>query len=155
MLISSYFFLMEFTQSAALFLVPIAVGLLTELIKFVNYIRKYGWDINYSIAYGHMPSAHTAYVASLVTTMWVFEGYRSPVFAIALIMAIIVIMDALRLRVYIGQNAQYVNSIIKHLNLDEKEFPALKERVGHKPAEVVVGAICGILLTLVITTFLI
>jgi hypothetical protein len=144
---------MEFTQSAALFLIPIAVGLITEGIKFINYIRKYGWNIDYSIAYGHMPSAHTAYVVSLVTTMWIFEGYRSPTFAIALIMAIIVIMDALRLRVYMGQQAHYINGIVKHLNLDEQLFAPLKERVGHKPKEVFIGAIFGVILTLLFTAF--
>jgi acid phosphatase family membrane protein YuiD len=141
------------TYSAELFLIPIAVGLITEGMKFLNYIRKYGWNINYSIAYGHMPSAHTAYVLSLVTTMWIFEGYNSSAFAIALIMAIIVIMDALRLRVYMGQYAQHINSIVKHLNLDEKEFPILKERVGHKPEEVVVGALCGVVLTFIFAAF--
>ncbi len=145
----------EFTQSIALFLIPIAVGLITESIKFLNYIRKYGWDINYSIAYGHMPSAHTAYVVSLVTTMWLFEGYRSPTFAIALIMAIIVIMDALRLRVYIGQYAEHINRLVQQLKLDENQFPKLKERVGHKPEEVAVGALCGIFLTLLIFAFVV
>lgn len=145
---------MEFTQSTALFIIPIAVGLTTEVIKFINYIRKHGWNLNYSIAYGHMPSAHTAYVISLVTTMWLFEGYKSPVFAIALIMAIIVIMDALRLRVYMGQHAQYINDVIQYLNLDEKQFPRLKERVGHKPEEVIVGAIVGVILTIVFSAFL-
>lgn len=144
---------MEFTQSVALFIIPITVGLTTEIIKFINYTRKYGWNINYSIAYGHMPSAHTAYVTSLVTTMWLFEGYRSPVFAIALIMAIIVIMDALRLRVYMGQHAQYINEIIQHLDIDESRFPRLKERVGHKPEEVAVGAICGVILTIIFSAF--
>jgi uncharacterized protein len=145
---------MEFTQSIALFLIPIAVGITTELIKFINYIRKHGFDINYSIAYGHMPSAHTAYVTSLVTTMWLFEGYRSPVFAISLIMAIIVIMDAVRLRVYMGQYAQHINHLVEHFNLSEEEFPKLKERVGHKPEEVIVGALCGIGFTMLIFAFL-
>ncbi|MDD5083830.1 MAG: divergent PAP2 family protein [Candidatus Moranbacteria bacterium] len=145
---------MIFTHSVALFVIPIAVGIITEGIKFLNYIRKHGWNINYSIAYGHMPSAHTAYVLSLVTTMWIFEGYHSSAFAIAFIMAIIVIMDALRLRVYMGQYAKHINDIVTHLNLDPDKFPALKERVGHKPAEVVVGALCGIVLTLLITAFI-
>lgn len=144
---------MEFTQSAALFIIPIAVGLITEMIKFINYVRKYGWDINYSIAYGHMPSAHTAYVISLVTTMFIFEGFRSPTFAVAFIMAVIVIMDALRLRVYMGQHAQYINNIVHHLNLDEEQFPTLKERVGHTPSEVIGGAVCGIILTLLFAAF--
>jgi acid phosphatase family membrane protein YuiD len=139
---------MELTQAAVLFLIPIAVGLITEVIKFLNYIRKHGWDIGYSILDGHMPSAHTAYVASLVTTMWLYEGYQSSAFAISLIMAIIVVTDALRLRAHVGHQAEYINNIVTQLKLDTTQFPRLKERVGHKPKEVFVGALCGIALTL-------
>jgi acid phosphatase family membrane protein YuiD len=130
-----------------MFLIPIAVGVLAEIVKFLNFARKYGWNWRYSIAYGHMPSAHTAFVTSTVTTIGFYEGINSPAFALALILAIIVIMDALRLRVYMGQHAQYINNLIHKLNFSEEEFPRLKERVGHKPEEVVIGAIFGILLT--------
>lgn len=131
-----------------LFLVPILVGVVTEAIKFANYCRKYGWDIRYSLTYGHMPSAHTAFVASLVTTVAFVDGFSTTSFAIALSLAIIVIFDALRLRVYMGEHAQYLNALTKELKLDETRFARLKERVGHKPEEVAVGALVGILLTL-------
>ena len=130
------------------FLVPVLVAVLTEAIKFANYCRKYGWDIRYSIAYGHMPSAHTAFVASLVTTVALEDGFEKTTFAIALTLAIIVIFDALRLRVYMGEHARFLNSLVKELRLDETKYPRLKERVGHKPEEVAVGALVGILLTL-------
>lgn len=135
-------------QSILIFLIPVLVGILTEAIKFANYCRKYGWDIRYSIAYGHMPSAHTAFVLSLVTTVSLVDGFTTTSFAIALILAIIVIFDALRLRVYMGEHAQYLNALSKELKLDETRFPRLKERVGHKPEEVAVGALVGIFLTL-------
>jgi len=147
---------MEFTQSVTLFLVPIIVFFVTEIVKIVNYIRKYGRNASYfSLLDGHMPSAHTAYVSSLVTMMWLFEGYRSPSFAVSLILATIVITDALKLRAHVGHQAEYLNHIVRHLNLDAKEFPPLKIHVGHKPKEVAVGAVFGILLTLVITAFLV
>ena len=131
-----------------LFLVPILVVIITEGIKFANYCRKHGWDLRYSIAYGHMPSAHTAFVASLVTTVALVDGFTQTSFAIALTLAIIVIFDALRLRVYMGEHARYLNNLTKELKLDESNFPRLKERVGHKPEEVGVGALVGIFLTL-------
>jgi acid phosphatase family membrane protein YuiD len=139
----------ELTQSVALFLVPIAVGITTEIIKFVNYIRKHGWHNDYSIVDGHMPSAHTAYITSLVTIVYLFEGYRSSSFAVALVMAIIVITDALRLRAHVGRQAETINRIVNTLSLNTNDFPHLKERVGHRPAEVAVGAVCGALLTVV------
>lgn len=131
-----------------LFLVPILVGIITEGIKFANYCRKHGWDLRYSIAYGHMPSAHTAFVSSLVTTVALIDGFTKTSFAIALTLAIIVVFDALRLRVYMGEHARYLNNLTKELKLDESNFPRLKERVGHKPEEVAVGALVGIFLTL-------
>jgi acid phosphatase family membrane protein YuiD len=141
---------METLASYGTFLIPIVVGVSAEIVKFFNYCRKYGWDIRYSIAYGHMPSAHTAFVVSLVTTVAMREGLHSPSFGVVVVMAVIVIMDALRLRVYMGQHAHYINELIHKLGYDEKEFPRLKERVGHKPSEVAGGAVFGFLLTLAI-----
>lgn len=130
------------------FLVPITVGILAEIVKFLNHWRKHGWDPSYSIAYGHMPSAHTAFVTSLATTVGALDGIGSSAFGVALCFAIIVIMDALRLRVYMGEHAAYINRLITDLRLDESQFPRLKERVGHKPSEVIVGAIFGFIVTL-------
>lgn len=145
---------MEFFLSYSMFLVPILVGLLAEVVKFINFARKYGWNWSYSVAYGHMPSAHTAFVASTVTTLGFFEGIDSSVFALALILAIIVVMDALRLRVYMGQHAHYINQLIHKLEYSEEEFPRLKERVGHKPEEVAVGAVFGIVVTWLLFYFI-
>lgn len=131
-----------------LFLVPMLVGVTTEGIKFANYCRKHGWNLRYSITYGHMPSAHTAFVASLVTTVALFDGFSTTSFAIAIAFASIVIFDALRLRVYMGEHAHFLNTLAQELKLDENRFPRLKERVGHKPEEVAVGALVGVFLTL-------
>ena len=129
------------------FLVPITVGVLAELVKFINHWHKHGWDITYSIAYGHMPSAHTAFVVSLATTIGLRDGWHTPIFGLAFCFMVLVVMDALRLRVYMGEHAVYINRLITKLNLEQSEFPHLKERVGHKPIEVTAGAVFGIVLT--------
>jgi acid phosphatase family membrane protein YuiD len=133
--------------TAVFFIVPITVGFLAELTKFLNHWRKHGWDISYSIAYGHMPSAHTAFVVSVVTTIGLRSGWHSDVFGLAVCFAVLVIIDALRLRVYMGQHAEYLNHLIVKFGFPESEFPRLKERVGHKPLEVLAGAVFGIILT--------
>lgn len=139
-----------FSEPILLFLIPAVVAIITEIVKFVLYSMKHGFDMRYSLAYGHMPSAHTAFVTSLVTTVAFFDGFSNVSFAIAFTLAVIVIFDALRLRVYMGDHARYLNTIVKELKMDESQFPRLKERVGHKPEEVAVGAVVGILLTLFI-----
>lgn len=145
---------MDFFFLYGAFIIPILVGLLAEVVKFINFARKYGWNWSYSVTYGHMPSAHTAFVASTVTTLGFLEGIDSTVFALALILAIIVVMDALRLRVYMGQHAHYINQIIHKLGYSEEEFPRLKERVGHKPEEVAAGAVFGVVITWLILRLL-
>jgi len=124
-------------------LIPVAVFILATLIKLVIHWRKHGFDLSYSIAYGHMPSGHTAFVTALVTTLGVVEGWHSPIVGLAICFAILVILDALRLRVWMGEHAIQLNHLIAKLGYDAQEFPHLKERIGHTPAEVLAGAILG------------
>lgn len=141
---------MEITFTGELFLIPIAAGIAAELVKFLNQWRKHGWNIGYAVAYGHMPSAHTSFVISVVTVIGFTQGTNSPIFALAVAFATIVIFDAVRLRVFLGDHARHINQIVEDLKLDPEKFPRLKERVGHKPIEVLAGAIFGFLFTLLL-----
>jgi acid phosphatase family membrane protein YuiD len=135
---------------AVFILVPVTSFALATLIKLITHWRKHGFDLNYSIAYGHMPSGHTAFVTSLVVTIGIVEGWHTPVFGLAFCFAVLVILDALRLRVWMGEHAMYINRLITKLNLDETEFPHLKERIGHKPTEVLAGAILGFSVSIIL-----
>jgi acid phosphatase family membrane protein YuiD len=131
-------------------IIPVAVFGLATLIKLIVHWRKHGFDLNYSIAYGHMPSGHTAFVTALVMTIGLREGWHSPVFGLAVCFAIIVILDALRLRVWMGEHATQINHLIAKLGYDAQEFPHLKERIGHRPEEVAAGALLGLVATLIL-----
>lgn len=135
-----------------IFLIPLAVGLLAQVTKFIYFGLRHGWDWRYSVTYGHMPSAHTAFVTSLVTTIALFEGIHTPAFAVAVVFAILVIFDALRLRVYMGEHAVMLNKIVKELKLPARKFPRIKERVGHKPEEVAGGALFGAVVTWILAS---
>jgi acid phosphatase family membrane protein YuiD len=140
------------------FLIPIFVGAFIHLIKFVLYYVRHGYNfklaIEHGLTYGHMPSSHTGFAVALITSVGYYEGIGTGSFAVALALAIIIIDDAIRLRIQMGDQARYMNIVTKHLGLDEKEFPRLKERVGHRKNEVIVGAILGFLFTLGIIKFL-
>jgi acid phosphatase family membrane protein YuiD len=71
----------------------------------------------------------------------------SGAFAVAVILAFIVIDDAVRLRMYLGDQGRYLNMLVQQLNISEKQFPRLKERVGHRVSEVIVGGILGFIMT--------
>lgn len=131
----------------AVFLVPIFVGIITQLVKFVIYSLRHGWDIRYAMTHGHMPSAHTAFSVALVTSIGYYEGVHTGSFAMAVAFAFIVIDDAARLRMYMGDQGRYLNMLVQQLNVDESNFPRLKERMGHRVSEVIVGAVFGLILT--------
>jgi uncharacterized protein len=145
---------MENLTQYNVFLIPIVVGTVVQTVKFVLYSMKHGWDWNYFMTHGHMPSAHTAFVISVVTSIGYYEGLASGAFAVAVALAIIVIDDAARLRMYMGDQGRYLNMLIRQLNVSEEQFPRLHERMGHRVSEVIVGGILGVILTLILAKVL-
>lgn len=140
--------LMKFITPYAIFLIPIAVGIIVQIIKFILYSIKHGFDIHYVFTHGHMPSAHTAFAISIVTSIGYFEGITDGAFAVAIALAFLIIDDATRLRMILGDQGRYLNMLIEQLNISEQQYPRLKERTGHRVSEVAVGAILGFLLTM-------
>lgn len=132
-----------------IFIIPIVVVFVTQTVKFIIYGIRHGWDWSYAITHGHMPSAHTAFVVSLITSVGFYEGTTSGSFAVAVVLALIVIDDSMRVRAYMGDQGRYLNRLVEQLHIEEK-FPRLKERVGHRLSEVIVGAIFGFALTMLL-----
>jgi len=121
---------------------------LAQLIKLpLNYAVRHEWDWSLLIAAGGMPSSHSALVMGVSTAVGLQEGWTSPLFAIAFIVAMIVIYDATGVRRHAGDHARVLNLMIDELltghPLAEKE---LKEVLGHTPREVIAGVLLGILI---------
>ena len=106
-------------------------------------------DLKFLLISGHMPSAHTAFVVSITIVAAFFDGIYSTAFAISFVFSYIVVYDALKIRTNIGYNGRALNKLIQEIpNIEKKNYPILRERVGHKPLEVLVGAILGFILTI-------
>jgi len=134
-------------------IIPILVGGITQITKYIFYTLRHGWNLHYIMTHGHMPSAHTAFIISLTSSVGYYSGITSGAFTVAVALAIIVIDDAARLRVYMGDQGRYLNMLVRQLDIEEK-FPRLKERMGHRISEVIVGAIYGLLLTFILIQIL-
>ena len=136
------------------FLIPLLVGLATQFSKrFFN--RSWKSEMNDSVRhlphYGGMPSAHSAFAFSMVTLVGYTAGITSPVFAVAVVLAIIILDDALRMRIFLGRHGQALVRLISLLPKEEqKAFPPLEKQLGHKPIEAIVGALIGVVLTIVL-----
>ena len=101
---------------------------------------------------GGMPSSHSATVCALATSTCIYYGAQSFEFAIATILAIIVMYDAMGVRRETGIQAKVLNEMIQLFTDMGSEMTAqekLKEFVGHTPLQVLAGAILGIAVALV------
>ncbi len=131
--------------------IPILVGVITQLTKFVLFSFKHGIKWNYLLTHGHMPSAHSAFAISVLMTTIYVDGVNSGSFVVATALGFLILDDALRLRMYLGDQGRYLNMLVKNLveetKLEKKDFPRLKERIGHHKSEVIVGLIYGAILT--------
>jgi hypothetical protein len=145
---------MDIIKPYYIFLLPMFVGAIVQITKFIVYSIKHGWDIQYAMTHGHMPSAHTGFIVSLVTSIGYYAGMDSGAFAVSVALAIIVIDDAARLRMYMGDQGRYLNMLIRQLDIDESKFPRLHERMGHRISEVIVGGILGFVLTIIFARLL-
>lgn len=107
---------------------------------------------------GGMPSSHSATVCAFATASCIKYGASSFEFGISLILALIVMYDAMGVRRETGIQAKLLNEILdifaemgrKELSPDEK----LKEFVGHTPLQVLAGALLGILIAIPICSLI-
>jgi len=132
----------------SLIVIPILVTMVTQIIKLITDGIPFNLTWQHLMAdYGGMPSAHAAFVVSLLTLVGIRDGLDSTGFAIAFAVMIIVIRDAVGFRMEIGKNAVLTNTLAKEI------FPAnpeiqVTERIGHTMSQVMAGLAVGILLTL-------
>lgn len=122
--------------------IPFSIAIITQLIKFSIAIIKNKGNIKELWAYGGMPSSHASLTFSLATLVYLINGI-SVNFLIALVFTFVVVRDAAGLRQEISKHSKIINS----LNTD-KSLPKLNERIGHSPFQLSVGAVIGIILTI-------
>ena len=97
-----------------------------------------------------MPSSHSAVVTSITTLIGKYQGVGSPIFALSLIVALVVMYDACGVRRAAGKQARLLNKIIETPGLTRVQVTEkLQEVLGHTPIQVFVGALIGIIAGLI------
>ncbi len=100
---------------------------------------------------GGMPSSHSAVVTGLATMIGKSQGIESPMFALSVVFAFVVMYDAAGIRRAAGKQAKLLNKIVETPGLSGVQVSEkLVEVLGHTPTQVLVGAIIGILVGLII-----
>ncbi len=127
--------------------IPILLWLAIQSFKVAwDLITTKKFNFKRILGAGGMPSSHSAVVTSLATLIGKSEGFNSPIFALALIFACIVMYDAAGVRRAAGKQAQLLNKIINTPGLSGLQVQEkLVEVLGHTPTQVFVGALIGII----------
>lgn len=119
-----------------------------QVIKFfVNLVVEGTRDWHYLLTGGGMPSSHSATVCACAAAVACLYGWSSPLFAIAAVLAAVVMYDAANVRRAAGEQARILNYMME--NWDQLK-PAdlfgrhLKELIGHTPLQVLMGALLGV-----------
>ena len=132
-------------------IIPTIAWATVQLFKFItDTIKNKRVNFKRLVETGGMPSSHSATVTSLMTAIGLSEGFSSPIFAVSFVFSIIVMYDAAGVRRAAGKQATILNQLInsKQVYVDTNE--KLKELLGHTPFQVFVGAIYGIVLSIIL-----
>jgi len=124
----------------------IAWGLAQALKLPIEYALTRTWDWSLLLRAGGMPSSHSALVSAAAHAIGLTEGFDSPIFALAIAIAMVVIYDATGIRRQAGRHAEIINAMVRDLveghPLRQEQ---LREVLGHSPFEAFVGLVMGIL----------
>ena len=120
-----------------------------QVLKTIIYaLMHHTLDLTRIFGDGGMPSGHSATVCAVATSAGIIYGLDSFPFAISVIVAIIVMHDAMGVRLETGKQAKLLNEFIDlfaKLEQPLSDQEKLKELVGHTPLQVCMGGLLGIL----------
>lgn len=133
--------------------VPFIAWAVSQFIKFFLALIRGEGNIRYLYASGGMPSVHSATVCSLTTWALIDGGASSPLFGITAVFAGIVMYDSFGVRRSAGEHAKAINQLINDLSRNgglknANDYREMREMLGHKPLEVLVGAMLGIVIAI-------
>lgn len=126
--------------------------LLAQCIKLILHVfRTRRFDPAFLLRLGGMPSSHAATVAAVALSVGLRTDFEGPLFAVALTLALVVMVDAQSVRRAAGEQARLLNQIVDEL-FREHHFSQQKlvELLGHTPLEVLLGVALGVVTTLLV-----
>jgi len=129
-------------------IISLCAWAISQLAKiFVVLVKQRRLDFQ-TFVNGGMPSSHSATVSALAVSVGIASGFNSVEFAIATILALVVMFDAASVRRWVGKQAIVLNRLAKEIKfrrpVTELEHD-LREIVGHTPFQVIVGSLLGII----------
>ena len=129
---------------------PFLVWFCIQLFKVIyELVKTKKFNFKRIMGAGGMPSSHTGVVTTVATLIGKNEGFDTPIFALSLAFAMVVMYDAAGVRRAAGKQATLLNKIVETPGLSGVQVQEkLVEVLGHTPLQVIVGAAIGIVVGL-------
>ena len=134
--------LQEVLDNASLAWGLAACGIAQLSKLFIELIQHRRWRPAVLIETGGMPSSHSALVTGTAACVGWTLGFDHPLFALAAMIAFVVMYDASGIRRAAGFTAERVTALPAELWQESFEKP-LKESLGHSRLQVLVGSLIG------------
>lgn len=136
-------------------IVGVVSWFLAQVFKCIsNLILTKKFSLERLFGDGGMPSGHSATVVSVAVATGLYEGFDSALFAVAMIVAIVVMHDAMNVRYQAGKQAELLNVMAdmfeKLTGADLPNEEKLKELLGHTPLQVGCGCALGIVVAIAV-----
>ena len=121
---------------------------IAQVVKLpVEFATKRVWNWSLLLRAGGMPSSHAALVTAAAHGIGLTLGFNSGLYALAVVLAMIVIYDATGIRRQAGRHAEIINTMIQDLveghPLRQEQ---LMEVLGHSPFQALVGMLLGLVI---------
>ena len=137
-----------------LLVIPLVAYTIAQIIKTcIDILTQKKLNLKRLIGAGGMPSSHSAVVVSLAVATIKQYGITSPLSAIVLVFAAIVLYDAVGVRQEVGKHAQSLNRLLAKIKMQEDSITVLNEMVGHTFVQVIAGALLGGITAITIPIF--
>lgn len=137
---------MRFTFGNQILLFSCLSWFFAQLTKgIIQRITEGEFTLQRCLASGGMPSSHSALVTCCAVTTGMLYGFDSSMFAIAAILAIVVMYDACNVRRQSGEQAKVINLILQHGPMTPELLDKqVKVLLGHTPLQVFFGFLLGL-----------
>ena len=112
----------SFLWSNDLINVSVIAWVSAQLIKaVVDTVKHKQFDRHRLAGAGGMPSSHSAVTCAVLLTSYYLYGFNSSTFALAFVVALIVMYDATGVRWAAGLHARAINQLVEYLNNSEDQ----------------------------------
>ena len=141
---------MTFLQNKYIY-IPFLLWFGIQTFKVIyDLVTTHKYNFKRIMGAGGMPSSHSAVVVGLATLIGKYQGVGTPIFAVSLILAFVVMYDAAGVRRAAGKQAKLLNKLIETPGLTTVQVSEkLVEVLGHTPLQVIVGALIGLVVGLI------